>query len=61
MKCPNCKYKHGWSNETLSHVEGKKGDFYELAINMQQRVPFDHHHEKEVYGCPECGAVFLDI
>jgi len=65
MECPNCKYEHGyhWKGDDYIETEGEHGDFWELAIKLERRVPADYgdngKREARVYGCPNCSAVFL--
>jgi hypothetical protein len=60
MKCPICKYEHGWSGEKMKDVTGKEGDFYRLPIKLE-REDFGMDRQT-VFGCPnpKCRNVFHD-
>lgn len=58
MKCPSCKYKHGWDNEENIDVKGEKGDFFILALEMRRHKFMDEDTEV-LYACPKCGIAFM--
>ena len=60
MKCNNCGYEDGWVPEKLDMVEGEHGEFYRLPIDMKQVAQFGDQ-TAEVYSCPACGNMQIDI
>ena len=62
MICPNCGYKHGWGwyDEEYSEMKGDEGEFYINKIPMVRSTYYDRD-EKEVYGCPKCGILFMNL
>ena len=56
MECPHCGYQHGWDGKTLSNLEGEKGRFFELPIDMKRSMAFSSDEQKQLYACPSCGA-----
>jgi rubredoxin len=68
MKCPNCKYEYDYSQYDVTEDEDGKpihehGTFFTLPINLERTsyAMFSSPEREEVYGCPSCGNVFLDI
>lgn len=62
MKCKHCGYKHGWDSDTQIDAIGKYGDFYFMKSHGMERS--SHYYNKEaeqIYGCPFCGKLFIDI
>lgn len=62
MKCPYCKYKHGYEWEKDEHVDvkGEKGNFYSFPIKIERDERWETDQET-VYGCPKCGIIFIDV
>jgi DNA-directed RNA polymerase subunit RPC12/RpoP len=67
MKCKHCGYKdEEWIKKENDPVgeykEGGHGDFYELSndVKMTKGSGLDKEIE-EVYGCPRCGILFMNI
>ena len=60
MKCPVCKYVHGYNSDTFKQEDGKEGDFYKHPVEMKRVEPWDYSIQV-LYGCPKCGIVFMDI
>lgn len=65
MKCPYCEYEHGWSNEKLGDVKGDKGDFFttneENPLLRVDVYSWRRVERKEVFGCPSCGKLFIEV
>lgn len=63
MKCPHCDYRHGDdADDNYAFHEGVEGGFYSLPINIDRKEDvWPYRDEKRVYGCPECGKLFIDI
>ena len=63
MECPHCQYKHGWCNESLKVIEGDKGKFFELPIEMERPTGYlrGSSERKYVYGCPSCSKIFMEL
>lgn len=63
MKCPHCEYKHGyeWVKEANEKIEGDKGDFFSLPIKMEREAPWEPKEEEQIYGCPNCGILFMNV
>ncbi len=61
MKCPHCKYIYGWDNESMDTVENERiGDFWTLPIKLEREEGFNTT-TKQLYACPACGTVFVEI
>ena len=60
MKCNNCGYEDGWVPEKLDVVEGEHGEFYRLPIDMKREGQYGIE-TAEVYACPACGNMQIDI
>ena len=58
MKCPSCKYQHGWDGEMSMNIVGSKGDFFVLALEMRRHKFMDEDTER-LYACPHCGIAFI--
>ncbi len=61
MKCPHCEYQHGggWVQDEYQRVEGYKGDFYKMLSSVERKFPYKEY--REVYACPSCGKLFIDL
>ena len=60
MKCTSCGYEDGWVPEKLDVVEGEHGKFYKLPIEMKRDLQYGVQ-TVEVYACPVCGNMQIDI
>ena len=60
MKCNSCGYENGWVPEKLDVVEGEHGEFYRLPIEMKRATVYGFE-TAEVYACPACGNMQIDI
>ena len=61
MECPACKYFHGWDGEIMDIREGNKGEFFKLSVEMERKRAWKVPEQKELYGCPNCGNIFIEI
>jgi len=67
MNCPDCGYKYQFSyDDSCEDEDGKpineEGKFFKLPITLERVVTFSFQVEREeVYGCPKCGNVFMDV
>ena len=61
MICPHCKYEHGWRNEQDINIIGDKGGFYQHPVEVKRREPWSEIEMAEVYACPSCGILFIDV
>lgn len=71
MQCkhPDCRYIHGWTDETgkdpdNKFIEGSEGDFYnlELKTGYDEAVARRFHgdrNERKVLICPKCSRLFM--
>lgn len=57
MKC-KCGYVDGWHD--MEQVEGGLGPFYQLPVKLERGYMYEDERE-EVYGCPKCGTVFIEV
>ncbi len=61
MKCPHCEYENWWSSEKLDIVEGDKGEFYQLPVDMT-RLPYSYREERvKLFACPNCSKTFVEL
>lgn len=60
MKCPKCEYVDAELGEG-NWVEGDKGGFYSLPIEMKRPGVSWKQNTADLYGCPNCGNVFIDV
>lgn len=65
MKCPVCKYEHNerYGKYADQSVIGALGDFFYKSGKKMKRVAttkFYSVEEATMYGCPSCGAAFID-
>lgn len=62
MECPHCHYVHGFDSKTLTSIEGNYGEFYKLSNDVViQRQDYYNVEEKNVYACPKCKILFIDL
>jgi len=71
MKCPICSYVDGgmWQSKKDNPIEtewvvieGNKGDFYIHPVKVERReIGSPDTQRKDVYGCPSCGVMFIDL
>jgi len=63
MKCPYCKYQDiFWKGNTDEYVRGEKGDFFKLPVKAERDSPWSYQQQhREVYGCPCCGKMFMEL
>lgn len=61
MKCPHCNYTNGWDAESMTSINGGKGEFYSLSnnISLERSCGFEKT-KKDLYGCPSCNKVFME-
>lgn len=60
MICPHCGYEHGWSNETMSVVEGEEGGFFCHPRFLERDNKFQYATEyRNLIGCPACLKTFM--
>ena len=59
-QCPSCKYKTGYDFDTKESHKEEKGPFLTITnlIHME-RKHCNWEHNKDIYGCPVCGTLFM--
>lgn len=61
MKCPKCKYvSDEFDYDKNEWIKGDEGGFYSLPIEMGRSMIWDEE-TKTLYGCPNCGTVFINV
>ncbi len=60
MKCPFCKYEHGWNSKKRKEVKGNIGGFFRLEIELTKRLNYGSDY-RILYACPVCGKAFIDV
>ncbi len=60
MKCPHCKYEDDWSSKLLDIVNGDKGSFYTHPVKLEREGNWNEE-TKHMFGCPSCGATFIEV
>lgn len=62
MKCPHCKYIHGWDLNENKKIHGKEGDFFSLPIEMKRESMGFYCSDEtvNVYACPACNKLFIN-
>lgn len=60
MKCPKCEYVDAELRED-KWIEGDKGKFYYLPVVMKRDYLDWIRDTADLYGCPNCGNVFIDV
>ena len=61
MKCPHCGYHHGWCGETMASIEGERGTFYHLPVELERQAKYTCAKERiNLYACPSCSKTFID-
>ena len=64
MKCPHCKYEHGFvgidDEGAMIVKEGKEGEFLRLEVSAY-KPNLGLYKKKPVYACPSCGILFMDV
>lgn len=63
MKCPICKYEHGYDIDK-GKIEGEYGEFFYLSNDVQLIRDFAGFKgslslKADIYGCPKCRKLFL--
>jgi hypothetical protein len=68
MKCPHCKYAHGYvwnpnekGTEDFADVIGEKGAFFVLPVKVESSPEQHYKNPKPVYACPACGILFIEV
>jgi len=67
MKCPHCNYKNGVDlDNKMKMVRGKHGSFYKLSNQIIMETMGKPNEcfspsSYEIYGCPKCMKLFMDI
>ena len=59
MECPHCEYLHGWDSGEMKNIEGEKGEFYKLPIDVE-RDDYDGVKRLPVHACPSCNKMFIE-
>ena len=62
MKCPHCEYEHGWSNTSMTKIDGKYDDFYTFPIPVTREAKYSYPSPKDeatMYACPSCKKMFI--
>ena len=62
MKCIYCNYDDHLGQTRLGHklIDGKRGEFYQLPIKLEQHRSFEPEGKAILVGCPSCNKVFID-
>jgi phage FluMu protein Com len=64
MKCPNCKYMHGYEwDETGGYKEiiGEEGEFFVISNNVEMILIESYKSiQNYIYGCPKCKILFME-
>lgn len=63
MKCPHCSYEDEYYTSNNAFQFGNRGTFYTFQPDLfvMQRGFNPHPETQPVYGCPNCGKLFMDI
>lgn len=62
MNCPHCGYEHRTFNNDTSEYEYNEeyGGFFKLPLEATRNHPYLRSN-MEVYGCPKCGIMFMEV
>lgn len=60
MKCPHCKYNYGWDNKLNKPILPTNGHFWKSPLKLERDDDWDIEY-KNMYACPACGGVFIEV
>jgi hypothetical protein len=60
MKCPSCKYIHGFDIEKNEDIEGEKGQFFDMPVKMERSHNWNDE-ARRLFACPACGIAFINV